>query len=43
MWGLGCLVWELYNGPLARPEQLTKTGKIPKTTLPFYVQLVRLS
>ena len=38
---MGCLIWELYNGPLERREQLTKTGKIPKALLPHYAQLLR--
>ncbi len=41
MWGLGCLLWEFYNGVLPRADQLTKTSKIPKTLLPYYAQLMR--
>lgn len=43
MWGLGCLVWEVFNGVLPRPAQLTQTGAIPKALLPHYVQLVSAS
>ena len=41
MWGLGCLVWEVYNGTLHRGEQLKAVGAIPKLLLPHYIQLVR--
>ena len=41
MWGLGCLVWELWHGALARPEQLKTVAQLPKALVPQYVQLVR--
>jgi serine/threonine protein kinase len=30
MWGLGCLVWEIFNGELPRNSALKSPGKIPK-------------
>jgi hypothetical protein len=41
MWGLGCVVWEVYNGVLPRPEQLKAVGAIPKALVPQYVSLLR--
>ena len=28
MWGLGCLVWEMYNGPLSQVASLKNTNKV---------------
>ena len=28
MWGLGCLVWEVYNGPLTQTSALRNTSKV---------------
>ncbi len=28
MWGLGCLVWEVYNGPLTQVSALRNTAKV---------------
>lgn len=28
MWGLGCLIWETYNGPLTSNSQLKVTDKV---------------
>ena len=28
MWGLGCLVWEVYNGPLSQVSALRNTAKV---------------
>lgn len=28
MWGLGCLVWEVYNGPLRQASSLRNTSKV---------------
>ncbi|KJE91875.1 SCY1 protein kinase, variant 1 [Capsaspora owczarzaki ATCC 30864] len=39
-WGLGCIVYECFNGPLDRPESLQSTGSIPKTLLPVYRSLL---
>ncbi|XP_078001167.1 N-terminal kinase-like protein [Glandiceps talaboti] len=40
MWGLGCLIWEVFNGPLPRTSALKAVGKIPKPLLPNYCELV---
>ena len=40
MWGLGCLVWEVYNGSLPRASSLKSVGKIPKPLLADYAELV---
>ncbi|KAJ8045185.1 N-terminal kinase-like protein [Holothuria leucospilota] len=40
MWGLGCLVWEVYNGNLPRVSSLKALGKIPKSLVPHYCELV---
>lgn len=38
-WGLGCLMWEVFNGPLTRPSSLESPGKIPKSLTPAFNQL----
>ncbi|XP_014787846.1 N-terminal kinase-like protein isoform X1 [Octopus bimaculoides] len=40
MWGLGCLIWEVFNGPLPRSSALKSLGKIPKNLVRDYCQLV---
>ena len=41
MWGLGCLVWEVFNGrSLEAMGQLGKIGSIPKGMAPTYMELV---
>ncbi|PIK61493.1 putative N-terminal kinase-like protein [Apostichopus japonicus] len=40
MWGLGCLIWEVYNGNLPRVSSLKAIGKIPKPLIPHYCELV---
>ncbi|GAB1599861.1 N-terminal kinase-like protein [Argonauta hians] len=40
MWGLGCLIWEVFNGPLSRASALKTLGKIPKNLVRNYCQLV---
>ncbi|XP_049636076.1 N-terminal kinase-like protein isoform X2 [Suncus etruscus] len=40
MWRLGCLIWEVFNGPLPRPAALRNPGKIPKSLVPHYCELV---
>ncbi|XP_052275886.1 N-terminal kinase-like protein isoform X2 [Dreissena polymorpha] len=40
MWGLGCLIWEVFNGPLPRTTALKAFGKIPKNLVPNYCELV---
>ena len=36
IWGLGCLIWEVYNGPLPAMDQLSKLGDIPRPLQPTY-------
>lgn len=40
MWGLGCLIWEVFNGSMSRTGSLKSVGKIPKNLITDYVQLV---
>lgn len=40
MWGLGCLIWEVFNGTLPRTSSLKALGKIPKSLVPNYCELV---
>ncbi|XP_069738728.1 N-terminal kinase-like protein [Phaenicophaeus curvirostris] len=40
MWRLGCLIWEIFNGPLARPAALRNLDKLPQTLLPEFCGLV---
>ncbi|KAM5137945.1 N-terminal kinase-like protein isoform 2-T2 [Mantella aurantiaca] len=40
MWCLGCLIWEVFNGPLPRPTALRSLGKVPKSLVPHYCELV---
>lgn len=40
MWGLGCLIWEVFNGPLVQAKSLKSLGKIPKLLVPHYCELV---
>lgn len=35
-WGLGCILYESFNGPLERPESLQSIGHIPKSLVPIY-------
>ncbi len=28
MWGLGCLIWEVYNGPLSQSMALKNTNNV---------------
>ncbi|XP_032662625.1 N-terminal kinase-like protein [Odontomachus brunneus] len=39
MWGLGCLIWETYNGTLNTTSQLKITDKIPKQITAVYREL----
>ncbi|XP_076313835.1 LOW QUALITY PROTEIN: N-terminal kinase-like protein [Tachypleus tridentatus] len=39
-WGLGCLIWEAFNGPLPKPTSLKSLGKIPKNLSAHYCELV---
>ncbi|KAM9795442.1 N-terminal kinase-like protein [Neosynchiropus ocellatus] len=40
VWRLGCLIWEVFNGPLPRNSSLRSLGKIPKSLVPHYCELV---
>uniref|UniRef100_A0A1A8GCU6 N-terminal kinase-like protein n=1 Tax=Nothobranchius korthausae TaxID=1143690 RepID=A0A1A8GCU6_9TELE len=40
VWRLGCLIWEVFNGPLTRTSALRSLGKIPKSLVPHYCELV---
>ncbi|XP_077433987.1 N-terminal kinase-like protein isoform X2 [Vanacampus margaritifer] len=40
VWRLGCLIWEVFNGTLARASSLRSLGKIPKALVPHYCELV---
>lgn len=40
MWGLGCLIWEVFNGPLKSPSSLKALGNIPKRLASVYCELV---
>ncbi|XP_070491007.1 N-terminal kinase-like protein isoform X2 [Chironomus tepperi] len=40
MWGLGCLIWESFNGPLKMRNNLKDIENIPKTLAPLYCELV---
>ncbi|XP_038207052.1 N-terminal kinase-like protein [Zerene cesonia] len=40
MWGLGCLIWEAYNGPLKNQPSLKCVDKIPKQLCTLYCELV---
>ena len=40
VWGLGCLIWEIFNGPLPKSSSLKSVGKIPANLLSHYGELV---
>lgn len=40
MWGLGCLIWEAFNGPLPQQAALKDLGNIPKQLSTVYCELV---
>ena len=39
-WGLGCLIWEIHNGPLSRQSQLKNLGSIPSPLSSLASQLL---
>ena len=41
MWGLGCLIWEVYNGPLHDAAQLKDVKQLPRILVPQYARLMR--
>ncbi|ELT98079.1 hypothetical protein CAPTEDRAFT_223847 [Capitella teleta] len=40
MWGMGCLIWEVFNGTLIQISALKSPGKIAKSLIPRYCELV---
>ena len=40
VWGLGCLIWEVYNGALPAMESLGKLGDIAKNLQSTYKECV---
>uniref|UniRef100_A0A3Q0SVD2 N-terminal kinase-like protein n=1 Tax=Amphilophus citrinellus TaxID=61819 RepID=A0A3Q0SVD2_AMPCI len=40
VWRLGCLIWEVFNGPLPRTSSLRSLGKLPKALVTHYCELV---
>ncbi|KAH9519561.1 N-terminal kinase-like protein [Bulinus truncatus] len=40
MWGLGCLIWEVFNGTLPKTSSLKAPGKIPQSLMANYCELV---
>nr|XP_032521535.1 N-terminal kinase-like protein [Danaus plexippus plexippus] len=40
MWGLGCLIWEAFNGPLKTQPALKTVDLIPKQLCTLYCELV---
>ncbi|XP_019862656.1 PREDICTED: N-terminal kinase-like protein, partial [Amphimedon queenslandica] len=40
MWGLGCLLWEVFNGPIHQSSNLRDTSKFPKSLSSHYLQCV---
>lgn len=40
MWGFGCLIWEVHNGPLKDATELKNVDAIPQTLIPHYISLV---
>ncbi|KAG7200109.1 hypothetical protein KM043_000554 [Ampulex compressa] len=43
MWGLGCLIWEAFNGPLCTMSQLKMIDKIPKQLTTVYQELTNVN
>lgn len=39
-WGLGCLIWEAFNGPLTKPADLKCVKKLPNNIASLYCELV---
>uniref|UniRef100_A0A1B6CN54 N-terminal kinase-like protein n=1 Tax=Clastoptera arizonana TaxID=38151 RepID=A0A1B6CN54_9HEMI len=40
MWGLGCLMWEVFNGPLVKKSALRGIENLPKSLSGAYCELV---
>ncbi|XP_057337334.1 N-terminal kinase-like protein [Microplitis mediator] len=43
MWGLGCLIWEAFNGPLGQRANLKSIEQIPKQLLTVFKELTSLN
>lgn len=39
-WGLGCLLWEVFNGPLTPATSLKNLLKLPKSLVPHFSEMV---
>eukprot|EP00112_Aurelia_sp_Birch-Aquarium-sp1_P017328 Seg4000.2 transcript_id=Seg4000.2/GoldUCD/mRNA.D3Y31 product="N-terminal kinase-like protein" protein_id=Seg4000.2/GoldUCD/D3Y31 len=39
-WGFGCLIWEIFNGPMLKSSELKAVSKIPRNLLSHYCELV---
>ena len=42
-WGLGCLLWELYNGPLPRAQSVKQPGKVHEILKSIFSSLVAVN
>ncbi|XP_050528377.1 N-terminal kinase-like protein [Daktulosphaira vitifoliae] len=42
VWGLGVLIWEIFNGPLSHQSDLKDTTKIPKEVIKIYSKLIAI-
>ena len=40
MWGLACLIWEAFNGTMQQANAMKDIGKIPKSLVPHWAELV---
>ena len=40
IWGLGCIIWQVFNGTLNSPNDLARIGNIPKKLSSTYMELV---
>jgi SCY1-like protein 1 len=41
-WGMGCLIWEIFNGLLPNDKMLKNPGKIPKRLIPAFNSLINV-
>ena len=39
MWGLGCLIWEIFNGTLTQSSNLKDTSKV----ILYYIEILHIS
>ncbi|XP_058790868.1 N-terminal kinase-like protein isoform X2 [Phymastichus coffea] len=40
IWGLGCLIWEAFNGPLSAPGNLDTMDQLPKAIITMYQEMI---